>query len=52
MTAGRSAKGDDGWRVDTFDEDFKEYTRHSAHNGQCHLILGTSLESSGTHKDR
>lgn len=33
MTAEGSAKGDDGWRVDTFDWDFKEYASQSAHNG-------------------
>lgn len=32
VTAGATAKGDDSWRVDSFDWDFREHTSQSSHN--------------------
>lgn len=33
MTACGSDKGDDGWREDTFDWDFREYASQPPHHG-------------------
>lgn len=34
VTAGATAKGDDSWRVDSFDWDFREHTSQSSHNAE------------------
>lgn len=51
VTAGGSAKGDDSWRVDSFDWNFREHTSQLPYNGRCYPTLGTSCEPSDTHKD-